>query len=105
MFVVIEQKTAYEMDGRPGRIQEFRDMMLYGRGLDSARVSSTSGTGGLSQYQEQLEFADEPVSYREPRSRMSRSISLVIFLVVLAGAGVCGTYLYLNSQIQMRAGL
>ncbi len=32
------------------------------------RVTSTSGTGGLSQYQEQLEFEDEPVSYREPRS-------------------------------------
>jgi serine/threonine protein kinase len=101
----IDAALAYEMDGRPGRIQEFRDMMLYGRGLDSARVSSTSGTGGLSQYQEQLEFADEPVSYREPRSRVSRSISLVIFLIVLAGAAFGGTYLYSNPELQMRLGL
>ena len=37
--------------GGPRRVQEFRDMMLYGRGLTQARgrVSSTSGTGGLSQ--------------------------------------------------------
>src|SRR5271169_6206666 len=62
----IDAALAYEMDGRPGRVQEFRDMMLYGRGLDAARVSSTSGTGGLSQYQEQLEFEDEPVIYRAP---------------------------------------
>src|SRR6202167_4876292 len=86
----IDAALAYEMDGRPGRVQEFRDMMLYGRGLsfDSERVSSTSGTGGLSQYQEALEFQDEPVSYRKPRSRLSRTIGLLIFLIVLAGARV-----------------
>ena len=65
-------------------------MMLYGRGLDQARVSSTSGTGGLSQYQEQLEFEDEPVTYRAPRSRLSRSIGLVLFLLVLGGAAFGG---------------
>jgi serine/threonine protein kinase len=101
----IDGALAYEMDGRPGRIQEFRDMMLYGRGLDSARVNSTSGTGGLSQYQDQLEFEDEPVSYREPRSGLSRSIGLVIFLIVLAGAAFGGTYLYSNPELQMRLGL
>jgi hypothetical protein len=79
--------------------------MLYGRGLDSARVNSTSGTGGLSQYQDQLEFEDEPVSYREPRSGLSRSIGLVIFLIVLAGAAFGGTYLYSNPELQMRLGL
>ncbi len=101
----IDAALAYEMDGRPGRIQEFRDMMLYGRGLDSARVTSTSGTGGLSQYREQLEFEDEPVSYREPRSGLSRSIGLVIFLIVLGGAAFGGTYLYSNPELQMRLGL
>src|ERR1700686_4890191 len=29
----IDRALAYEMDGRPATIQEFRDMMLYGRGL------------------------------------------------------------------------
>src|SRR6266481_4705406 len=101
----IDAALAYEMDGRPGRIQEFRDMMLYGRGLDAGRVSSTSGTGGLSRYQEALEFEDEPVSYREPRSGLSRSIGLAIFLIVLAGAAFGGTYLYSNPELQMRLGL
>ena len=101
----IDAALAYEMDGRPARIQEFRDMMLYGRGLDAARVSSTSGTGGLSQYQEQLEFEDEPVTYRAPRSRLSRSIGLLIFLLVLAGAAFGGTYLYSSPELQQRLGL
>ncbi len=101
----IDAALAYEMDGRPARIQEFRDMMLYGRGLDAVRVSSTSGTGGLSQYQEQLEFEDEPVTYRAPRSRLSRSIGLVIFLLVLGGAAFGGTYLYSSPELQQRLGL
>lgn len=101
----IDAALAYEMDGRPARIQEFRDMMLYGRGLDSARVSATSGTGGLSQYQQQLEFEDEPVTYHKPRSRLSRSISLLIFLIVLAGAAFGGTYLYSSPELQLRLGL
>ncbi|MGB8681930.1 MAG: protein kinase [Candidatus Binatus sp.] len=103
----IDAALAYEMDGRPGRVQEFRDMMLYGRGLsfDSGRVTSTSGTGGLSQYQEPLEFQDEPVTYRKPRSRLSRSIGLAIFLVVLAGAAFGGTYLYSSPQLQQQLGL
>jgi serine/threonine protein kinase len=103
----IDAALAYEMDGRPGRIQEFRDMMLYGRGLsfDSGRVTSTSGTGGLSQYQEPLEFQDEPVTYRKPRSRLRRSIGLAIFLLVLAGAAFGGTYLYSSPQLQQQLGL
>ena len=101
----IDAALAYEMDGRPGRIQDFRDMMLYGRGLEAGRVTSTSGTGGLSQYQDQLDFVDEPVSYREPRSGLRRSIGLVIFLIVLGGAAFGGTYLYSNPELQMRLGL
>src|SRR5271168_838010 len=45
----IDRALAYEMDGRPANIQEFRDMLLYGRGLEAgaARVNSkSSGTGG-----------------------------------------------------------
>jgi len=101
----IDAALSYEMDGRPARIQEFRDTMLYGRGLEAGRVTSTSGTGGLSQYQEQLEFEDEPVSYREPRSRLGRSIGLLIFLLVLGGAAFGGTYLYSSPELQQRLGL
>src|ERR1700676_5504839 len=42
----IDHALAYEMDGRPANIQEFRDMLLYGRGLSA--VSPKSGTAGLA---------------------------------------------------------
>ncbi len=102
----IDAALAYEVTGRPARVQEFRDMMLYGRGLalDSGSVSSTSGTGGLSQV-EQLEFDDAPIVYRKPRSRLSRSIGLTIFLMVLAGAAFGGTYIYSSPELQLRFGL
>ena len=100
----IDAALAYEMDGRPARIQEFRDMMLYGRGLRPARASARPAEpAALSQYQEQLEFEDEPVTYREPRSGLSRSIGLVIFLLVLGGAAFGGTYLYSNPELQHAA--
>ena len=102
----IDAALAYEVDGRPGRVQEFRDMMLYGRGLahDGASVSSTGGTGGLSQV-EQFEYDEAPIVYRKPRSRLSRSISLAIFLMVLAGAAFGGTYIYSSPELQLRLGL
>src|SRR5579862_1883276 len=89
----IDAALAYEMDGRPARIQEFRDMMLYGRGLsrDLGSVSPTSGTGGLSDYSQQLDFDDTPIAYSKPRSRLGRSIGLSIFLVLLAGGAFGGT--------------
>jgi serine/threonine protein kinase len=100
----IDTALAYETSGRPARIQDFRDMMLYGRGLDSARVSATSGTGGLSQFQEPLEY-EEPFDYQPPRSRVGRSIGLAIFLLILGGAAFGGTYLYSDPELQLRLGL
>ncbi len=102
----IDAALAYEVEGRPARVQEFRDMMLYGRGLahDGASVSSTGGTGGLSQV-EQFEYDEAPIVYRKPRSRLSRSISLAFFLIVLAGAAFGGTYLYSSPELQLRLGL
>ena len=103
----IDAALAYEVSGRPGRVQEFRDMMLYGRGLerDSASVSPTSGTGGLSSQAEQLEYDEAPIVYRKPRSRLSRSIGLAIFLMILAGAAFGGTYIYSSPELQLRLGL
>src|SRR5271167_1728030 len=103
----IDAALAYEMDGRPGRVQEFRDMMLYGRGLsaDAGRVSSTSGTGGLSQLDQSFEYDEPPIAYTKPRSRLRRTIGLVIFLMVLGGAAFGGTYLYSSPELQLRLGL
>ncbi len=98
---------AYEMDGRPPSVQEFRDMMLYGRGLaeDGGRVSSTSGTGGLSQLDQSFEYDEPPIAYTKPRSRLRRAIGLVIFRWCWAGAAFGATYLYSSPELQMRLGL
>jgi serine/threonine-protein kinase len=103
----IDAALAYEMDGRPGRVQDFRDMMLYGRGLsaDAGRVSSTSGTGGLSQLDRSFEYDEAPLVYGRPRSSLSRSIGLLVFILVLAGAAFGGTYLYSSPELQLRLGL
>src|ERR1700723_303389 len=103
----IDRALAYEMDGRPPRVQDFRDMMLYGRGLaeDGGRGGSTSGTGGLSQLDQSFEYDEPPIAYTKPRSRLRRSIGLVIFLMVLGGAAFGGTYLYSSPELQLRLGL
>jgi Protein kinase domain len=104
----IDAALRYEMNARPATIQEFRDMMLYGRGLThgaASAVSSTSGTGGLAQYAEPAYEDDFPQPYREPRSRASRAVGLAIFLIVLGGAAFGGTYIYSNPEMQLRLGI
>src|ERR1700675_3890400 len=49
----IDRALAYQADARPASIQDFRDMLLYGRGLDDATgaapaISSHGGTAGLA---------------------------------------------------------
>src|SRR5580658_6547108 len=46
----IDHALKYEMADRPTTVQDFRDMLLYGRGLETsgAQVNSRSGTAGLS---------------------------------------------------------
>src|SRR5712672_1764602 len=102
----IDAALAYEMNGRPATIQEFRDMMLYGRGLShggASGVTSTSGTGGLAQYAEPA--YEDYVEDRKPRSAVGRAISLAIFLCVLGGGAFGATYLYSNPELQIRLGI
>src|SRR5580658_2536299 len=46
----IDHALKYEMADRPATVQDFRDTLLYGRGLEAsgARVNSRSGTAGLA---------------------------------------------------------
>lgn len=104
----IDAALAYEMNARPSTIQEFRDMMLYGRGLThggAAHVSSTSGTGGLAQYAEPAYEDDYALARRKPRSAAGRAIGLAIFLCVLGGAAFGATYIYSNPELQLRLGI
>src|SRR5579864_2891177 len=101
----IDAALAYEMNARPATIQEFRDMMLYGRGLTqggASAVTSTSGTGGLAQYAEPA--YDDYVEERKPRSAVGRAISFAVLLCVLGGGAFGATYIYSNPELQLQLG-
>src|SRR5205814_10319458 len=46
----IDRSLAYKMEDRAQSISEFRDMMLYGRGLAAGGVSSRSGTADITPF-------------------------------------------------------
>ncbi|MGH7907634.1 MAG: serine/threonine-protein kinase, partial [Candidatus Binataceae bacterium] len=78
----IDHALAYETDNRPANIQEFRDMMLYGRGLGAngaPSVSPKSGTAGL----ELPSAGYTAVIPRRPRSALKRAAGFAAFAVIL----------------------
>ena len=108
----IDAALAYEMNARPSTIQEFRDMMLYGRGLSATggrAVSSTSGTGGLTMPPEpdfyDPRYDDVPLASRKPKSALRRTIGLMVFLIVLGGGAFGATYVYSSPELQIRLGI
>ena len=69
----IDAALAYEMDGRPPRrpgIPRHDALRARARGATRGRVSSTSGTGGLSQLDQPFEYDEPPIAYAKPRSRL-----------------------------------
>jgi serine/threonine protein kinase len=106
----IDRALAYEMDGRPATIQEFRDMLLYGRGLSApgrVHVSSKSGTAGLTSVTLTPEMAEalHPRAYRRPRSWKRRALGFAIFTMLIGGLAFGATYVYSNPALQSQMGL
>ena len=105
----IDRALAYEMNDRPSSIQEFRDMLLYGRGLMDSRntvVNPKSGTGGLAQTTlppEVLEALAGPP--RKPANWGRRLFGMALFTLILAGGAFGATYLYSNPQLQEQLGV
>jgi serine/threonine protein kinase len=108
----IDAALAYDMNRRPATIQDFRDMMLYGRGLEAggaAQVSSTGGTGGLS-FQDEIPqdtgyYDNYDIKPRKPRSAGRRAVALIVFSLMLAGIAFGATYIYSNPELQQELGL
>jgi serine/threonine protein kinase len=102
----IDCALAYEAKDRPQTIQEFRDMMLYGRGLAAgaaARVSPKSGTAGLRPLT--ISEAEPMTAPRPPVSPVRQALSLAAFLVVLATIAFSATYIYSNQALQEQLGI
>jgi serine/threonine protein kinase len=106
----IDRALAYEMDGRPATIQEFRDMMLYGRGLAApgiSHVNSKSGTAGLANVVLPPEIS-HPHTHRvahRPVNWKRRVVGFAVFIVALAGIAFGATYLYSDPALQSQLGL
>ena len=103
----IDNALKYEMADRPSTVQEFRDMLLYGRGLAaaSAQVSGKSGTAGLTWPQAPHERAEQAAPHRERRSFRRRLLGMAVFSVVVAGVAFGGTYIYSSPQLQVELGI
>lgn len=106
----IDRALAYDMDGRPANIQEFRDMLLYGRGLSTpgiSHVSPKSGTAGLASAALPPEVAEALVhrAYRRPVNWKRRALGFAMFTIMLAGIAFGATYVYSDPALQSRMGL
>src|SRR6266851_3333551 len=104
----IDRALAYEMVNRPATIQEFRDMLLYGRGLASVirQVNSRSGTADLTIPATPAEIDDvlAPVP-RAKKSVARRAANWLVTFMVLAGVAFGATYVYTNPELQSQLGI
>ncbi len=106
----IDRALAYDMERRPATIQEFRDMLLYGRGLGAtggAQVSAGGGTAGLSgvvlpEPAEDATIRPRPVRRKSHRRRW---VGLAVFSAVTAGLAFGATYIYRKPSLQEQLGL
>jgi serine/threonine protein kinase len=100
----IDAALGYDVNARPPSVLEFRDMMLYGRGLaeaGGASVSSKSGTAGLAF---PTELPETAIVHRPP-SRVRRALALAAFSIALAGVAFGATYLYSSPELQVQLGI
>ncbi|MGZ6176182.1 MAG: serine/threonine-protein kinase, partial [Candidatus Binataceae bacterium] len=103
----IDRALAYQADARPANIQDFREMLLYGRGLGdpvgAPAVTSHGGTADLVLPPDVAEAIAPP--HRRRRRRKHRAIALVAFFAIVAGGAFGATYVYNNPQLQQRLGV
>ncbi|MGA2410730.1 MAG: serine/threonine-protein kinase [Candidatus Binataceae bacterium] len=110
----IDHALKYEMADRPATVQEFRDMLLYGRGIDTGtpRVSSKSGTSGIATARipplaiPQDAAMPAPLHLgRRRRSWKRRAVGMLAFMTVMTGLAFAATYVYSNPALQSQLGL
>jgi serine/threonine protein kinase len=105
----IDRALAYEMLNRPATIQEFRDMLLYGRGLGTAvrQVSSRSGTAGLTMIPPTPADVDDVLTPipRAKKSVARRAVGWLMTFMVLAGLAFGATYVYNDPELQHQLGI
>jgi len=103
----IDRALAYQADARPADIQDFRDMLLYGKGLgDTTRAPAVTSQGGTADLVMPPELAEPTVApHHRRRRRKHRVVALAAFFAIVAGGAFGATYVYNNPQLQQRLGV
>lgn len=104
----IDAALAYDVSRRPASVADFRDMMLYGRGLEDAgarSVTARAGTDDLSLAAIPDELPQEVYRPRKPKSAARRAVALLVFCVLLGGIAFGATYVYSDPQLQAELGV
>lgn len=103
----IDAALSYDANNRPTSVQGFRDMMLYGAGLQSGGgggVSARSGTADLSLMADELPRT-AMLPQRKPKSAARRAVSFLIFCIILGGLAFGSTYIYSDPVLQDQLGI
>jgi serine/threonine protein kinase len=97
----IDRALSYKVEGRPQTVDEFRDMMLYGTGLDTApiAVSPRTGTADLTR------VTMVPLPAPRRRSGVRRAVGFLIFTIMVGSLAFGATYLYSNPLLQQQLGI
>jgi hypothetical protein len=97
----VDRALSYKVEGRPQSVGEFRDMLLYGTGLDTApiSVSPRTGTADLTR------IAAMPPAPPRRRSGFRRAMGFLIFTAMLGSIAFGATYIYSNPNVQNQLGL
>ncbi len=98
----IDRALGYKVESRPQSVDEFRDMMLYGTGLDSApiAVSPRTGTADLTRV-----VTSTPLPAPRRRSGLRRALGFLIFTVMVGSLAFGATYIYSNPLLQEQLGI
>ncbi len=97
----VDRALSYKVEGRPQSVGEFRDMMLYGTGLQTApiAVSPRTGTADLTR------VTSIPVGPPRRRSGLRRAVGFLIFTATMASMAFGATYIYSHPELQKQLGV
>ena len=97
----VDRALSYKVEGRPQSAGEFRDMMLYGTGLQTApiAVSPKTGTADLTR------LISIPVQPPRRRSGLRRAVGFLVFTATMASLAFGATYIYSHPDLQKQLGV
>jgi predicted Ser/Thr protein kinase len=102
----IDRALAYKVEARPQSISEFRDMLLYGTGLErqaAPRVSPRSGTAELTKRRVQRRALAERQPAKPRRWRRVAALATLTFTMAAVAFGA--TYVYRDPVLQAQLGI